>query len=116
MISSVISLRTGSRERGAVRVPGLPLLFAIVFVGLLTGAGFYRMQRARIGAALATGVAAVPTTPAERLAVWLRYGGPQIHHRLSVVGRFAAEMPWLVTHAVARSDGPPELWGIDCHA
>jgi hypothetical protein len=67
-------------------------------------------------ARLAAELAQAPTTPAERAALWLRYGGPQIHHRLAVVGRFAPERPWLVTHAVARAAGEPELWGIDCAA
>ena len=92
------------------------MLAGIVVVGLITGAGFYRFQRGRMDASLAAELAKAPETPAERAALWLRYGGPQIHHRLAVVGRFSSERPWLVTHAVARPDGDPELWGIDCTA
>jgi hypothetical protein len=100
--------------RGAARASGLAVLVGIVLVGLVTGAGFYRYQRGKMDARLAAELARAPKTPAERAALWLRYGGPQIHHRLAVVGRFAPERPWLVTHAVARSGGAPELWGIDC--
>jgi len=102
-------------RRGAARVSGLGVLSAIVVVGVATGAGFYRYQRALQDERLQAEMAAVPTTPEERLGLWLELSGPQIHHRLAVVGRFTPEMPWLVTHAVAAPDGgPPELWGIDC--
>lgn len=101
-------------SRGAARVSGLGLLLAIVVVGLASGAGFYRWKRTEMDAQLAADIAGSPSQPAERLALWLRFGGPQVHHRLAVVGRFTAELPWLVTHAVARADGPPELWGVAC--
>jgi hypothetical protein len=101
---------------GAARASGLAVLLAVVVVGLLTGAGFYRFQRGRMDARLAAELAQAPTTSAERLALWLRYGGPQIHHRLAVVGRFTPEMPWLVTHALADGAGPPQLFGVDCAA
>lgn len=103
-----------SDRRGVVRTSGIGVLLAIVVVGIATGAGFYRWQRGKLDARVAEELAAAPTTPEERAALWLRLSGPQIHHRLAVVGRFTPEMPWLVTHAVARPDGPPELWGIDC--
>jgi len=103
----------GPRD-GAARASGLTVLSGIVLVGLLTGAGFYRYQRGKMDARLAAEIAEVPNTPAERAALWLRYAGPQIHHRLAVVGRFAPDMPWLVTHAVAGADGAHEIWGIDC--
>lgn len=104
-----------ARERGAVRVSGLGVLAGIVVVGILTGAGFYRLKRGETNARVATELAQAPRTPEERLALWLRLTGPQLHHRLAVVGRFTPEMPWLVTHAIAAEDGgPPELWGIDC--
>lgn len=103
-------------SQGEVRVSGVGVLVAIVVVGVATGAGFYRWKRAGMDARLASEMAAVPSSPEERAALWLRLsGGPQIHHRLAVVARFAPEMPWLVTHAVSASDGgAPELWGIDC--
>src|SRR5262245_25727827 len=101
-------------REGAARASGLAVLVGIVVAGLITGAGFYRYQRGRMDARIAAEIAQAPKTPAERAALWLRYAGPQIHHRLAVVGRFAPDKPWLVTHAVARSGGEPELWGIDC--
>jgi hypothetical protein len=97
-------------------VNGLLVLGAIVGVGLVTGAGFYRYKRAEMNAELAAELAAAPRTPEERLALWLRLSGPQIHHRLAVVGRFAPDKPWLVTHARARADGASELFGLDCAA
>jgi hypothetical protein len=109
-------VRDGAGRRGAVRVNGLVVLVAIVAVGLATGAGFYRWKRGEMDARVRSELAAAPETPAERLDLWLRLSGPQLHHRLAVVGRFTPEMPWLVTHAVARADGPSELWGIDCAA
>lgn len=100
---------------GLARVSGLGVLAAIVVVGLLTGAGFYRWQRGKMDAKLAVEMAAAPTTPEESAALWLRLMGPQIHHRLAVVGRFTPELPWLVTHALADPDGGvPVLWGIEC--
>jgi hypothetical protein len=101
---------------GAARASGLAVLAGIVVAGLITGAGFYRYQRRKMDASLAAELADAPKTPAERAALWLRYAGPQIHHRLAVVGRFSPEQPWLVTHAVARPGGEPELWGVDCTA
>ncbi|HEX6885413.1 MAG TPA: hypothetical protein VF530_18705 [Planctomycetota bacterium] len=104
-----------SGSRGALRVQGLPVLVAIVVVGLLTGVGFYRWKRGEGDARVAAELAQAPTTPEERVELWLRLTGPQLHHRLGVVGRFTPEMPWLVTHALAPADGgPPELWGIEC--
>jgi hypothetical protein len=105
---------SAAEERGVRRVPGLAVLVGIVLAGLLTGVGFYRWQRGRLDLELAGEVAAAPTSTAERLALWLRFGAAQIHHRLSQVGRFTPEMPWLVTHAVASPDGAPEIWGVDC--
>lgn len=105
-----------SGRRGAAGVNGLLVFVLLVVVGLVTGAGFYRYKRQAMDAALAEELAAAPSSSAERLALWLRVAGPQIHHRLAVVGRFAPDKPWLVTHAVARGDGPPGLWGIDCAA
>jgi len=105
---------TGNRLRGALRVNGLAVLLGIVVVGLATGAGFYRYQRGAMEARLADEMAAAPTSTDERLALWLRVAGPQIHHRLAVVGRFAPDMPWLVTHAVApQGGGAPENRGVD---
>jgi hypothetical protein len=107
--------RGETAKSGLARANGLGVLVAIVVVGLLTGAGFYRWQRGRMDASLAVELAAAPTTPEERAALWLRLSGPQIHHRLAVVGRFTPELPWLVTHAVAEPEGgAPVLWGIDC--
>ena len=100
--------------REGLRVNGLVVLVGIVVVGLVTGAGFYRMKRSEANAQVAADLAQAPKTPEERLALWLRLSGPQLHHRLAVVGRFSTAMPWLVTHAVAVEGGPPEVWGVDC--
>ena len=113
MMSRVSENRTS--QSGAARVSGLGVLSAIVVVGILTGAGFYRLKRSEANARVATELEQAPRTTEERLALWLRLTGPQLHHRLAVVGRFTPDMPWLVTHALAAEDGgPPELWGVDC--
>lgn len=105
----------GGARRGAVRPSGLLVLVVIVVTGLLTGVGFYRLKRGETNAQVAAELARAPESPGERLALWLQLTGPQLHHRLAVVGRFTPELPWLVTHAVAAEDGgAPELWGIDC--
>jgi hypothetical protein len=105
-----------SSTRGGPRANGLVVLFSIVAVGLLTGAVFYRWKRGQMDADVAREIAAAPQSPQERVDLWLELAGPQIHHRLAVVARFSPALPWLVTHAVAREGGPPELWGIDCAA
>ena len=100
--------------RGPRRVSGLGILATIVALGVLSGAGFYRFTRGRQDAELAADLERGPRTLEESLALWLRLVGPQIHHRLCVVGRLSEERPWLVTHAVARAGAESELWGIDC--
>lgn len=104
--------RAARARRGAVR--GLTVLLALVVVGLGSGAGFYRWQRARQAERFERELAAVPQGLEQRLDLWLRLAGPQLHHRLAVVGRFTPEEPWLVTHAVARENEVPELHGVPC--
>lgn len=110
----MLSPRTSgpAARRGAVR--GLSLLALLVVVGLGSGAGFYRWQRARQAERFQQELEAVPQGLEERLDLWLRLAGPQLHHRLAVVGRFTPEEPWLVTHAVARPGEVPELHGVPC--
>lgn len=93
---------------------GLSVLVLLVVVGLGSGAGFYRYQRARQDSRFEREMAAAPKTPEERLDLWLTLAGPQVHHRLAVVGRFTSAEPWLVTHAVAGADEVSELYGVDC--
>lgn len=91
------------------------MLGAIVLLGIGSGAAYFQYKAPRAAAAFDREVAAIPESPEERLALWLRYGAPQFHHRLSTFARFSPECPWLVTHAVRPADGgDPELWGIDC--
>ncbi|HED65237.1 MAG TPA: hypothetical protein ENJ09_06730 [Planctomycetes bacterium] len=42
------------------------------------------------------------------------FSAPNIHHRLSIFGRFSEEHPWLITHAVGGAAGEVQVWGIDC--
>jgi hypothetical protein len=91
------------------------VLGAIVVLGIGSGAAYFQYEAPRAAAAVDREVAAVPTSPEARLALWHEYGAPQFHHRLSTFARFSPESPWLVTHAVRAADGgDPELWGIDC--
>lgn len=101
---------------GIARAPGLAVLGAVVVAGLLSGVLFYRWQRGRMDAGLAAELARAPRSDEERLELWLRTCGPQVHHRLAVVGRFSPEMPWLVSHAFRAGAGPAEIWGVECAA
>lgn len=107
-----ISRNSAAGRRGAVR--GLTVLLVLVVAGLASGAGFYRWQRARQAERFEREFEAAPRNPEERLDLWLHLAGPQLHHRLAVVGRFTPEQPWLVTHAVARAGEVPELFGVPC--
>jgi hypothetical protein len=91
------------------------VLGAIVVLGVGSGAAYFQYEAPRAAAAVDRELAQAPASPEERLALWHRYGAPQLHHRLSTFARFSPECPWLVTHAVRPADGgDPELWGIDC--
>jgi len=108
----ILGMRAPRARRGAVR--GLSVLLVLVVVGLGSGAGFYRWQRARQAERFQRELEAVPQGFEERLDLWLRLAGPQLHHRLAVVGRFTPEEPWLVTHARAQAGEVPELFGVPC--
>jgi hypothetical protein len=102
-----------NRRRGA-GTRGLAVLAVLVVVGLGSGAGFYRWQRARQAERFERDLAAAPQGPEERLDLWLKLAGPQLHHRLAVVGRFTSEQPWLVTHAQGVAGEVPEFFGVTC--
>lgn len=102
-----------NRRRGA-GTRGLAVLAVLVVVGLGSGAGFYRWQRMRQAERFQRDLAAAPQSTEERLDLWLELVGPQLHHRLAVVGRFTSEEPWLVTHAQGRAGEIPELFGVTC--
>jgi len=108
---------SSSAETGGLRPNGLAVLAGIVLLGLGAGAGYYHYKSPKLAAELEHTLAGAPSTPRGKLELWHRYGAPNIHHRLTDVARFSAEMPWLITHAVASPAGAdPELWGIDCTA
>ncbi len=97
-------------------IPGLLVLVGIVVIGVTSGAAYFHYKAPRLKKALDEKLAAAPKTAAGRLAAYHVYGEPNIHHRLSVVGRFSEERPWLVTHALDVGEGQLELWGIDCES
>jgi hypothetical protein len=105
---------------GERRVRGFPVLVGIVVLGLASGVGWFQAKRPAIAAARARfreELAAAPQDLEGRLDLWMRFGEPQIHHRLTKFARFSPEHPWMVTHAVRSSDGgDPTLWGVDCEA
>lgn len=94
---------------------GLLVLLGIVVLGLATGAGYLAYKAPQLARERRAMLAQAATDDEGRLAQWLQFGGPQIHHRLARFARFSSECPWLVTHRVAAPDGGlPEVWGIDC--
>ena len=109
-------------EKPPIRVRGLLVMLALVAVGLSVSVGYFfwsltskASAARRIIEARKREIAEAPRTPEGRLAHWLTFGAPQIHHRLEIM-RFSAEQPWLVTHAVrtdGEADGRVEIYGID---
>ncbi|MCP3915862.1 MAG: hypothetical protein GY711_09920 [bacterium] len=95
------------------RLPGLPLLGALIVVGMGIPA-YLKWMVPRLEARRVQILADAPSEPEGRLARWFEFGHPRIHEAL-VAARFSAERPWLVSHVVAPADpsGDPEVWGID---
>jgi len=112
---------TTSGERPPVRARGLLVMSALVVLGVGVTAGYLQLAGPEVGEIIASRkreIAAAPRSPEGRLAQWLVFGGPQIHHRLERM-RFSADEPWLVTHAIGRSattGGTVEIHGIDLAA
>jgi hypothetical protein len=98
---------------GFRRLPGLPLLAALIVVGMGVPA-YLKWMVPRLEARRTRILSEAPTEPEGRLARWFEFGQPRIHEAL-VASRFSAQRPWLVTHVVAQEDPtePPEVWGID---
>jgi len=99
---------------GRQGAPGLLVMAAIVAMGIGSGAAYFHWKEPKLQHELQAKLDAAPKTPEGRLQAWHAWGEPNIHHRLSVVGRFSEERPWLVTHALDVGDDQVELWGIDC--
>jgi hypothetical protein len=104
------------------RVRGLLVLSALVAVGLCVSVGYFfwsltakASAARRIIDARKREIAEAPKTTEGRVAHWLVFGAPPIHHRLETM-RFSAAQPWLVTHAVRAEGGEPgavDIYGID---
>ncbi len=92
---------------------GLLVLGLIVLTGLGSGAIYYRYKQPQLKAAMEKELSEAPTTLEGRLSLWHETAAPMIHHRLTQVARLSDELPWLVTHAVERAEGDPEIWGLD---
>ena len=102
------------RRAAFVRVNGIVVLAVFVALGIGTGSAFYRYKQPRVRAQMEARLDAAPTTAEGRLEQWHEYGAPMIHHRITQVAPFSAEMPWLIVHALADPEGgPPEIWGIE---
>lgn len=108
-------------EPAAVRSPrarGLLVMAGLVVLGVGVTAGYLAWKAPEVGAIIAgrrRAIAEAPRTPEGRLANWLVFGAPQVHHRLEIM-RFSAEQPWLVTHAIRVAGDDPdrvEFHGID---
>ena len=95
------------------RVSGVGVLTAIVVVGLAIPT-FYLWVVPRLKQEADRLRVESPAEPDERLAVWFRFGQPQIHTAL-VRARFSASQPWYVSHIVQATEAgePPAIYGID---
>jgi hypothetical protein len=89
------------------------ILLALIAVGMGIPA-FYRWAAVKLKVDREALLAAAPSLPEARLAKWLEFGAPQIHHALEMA-RFSDRQPWYVTHVVApaSSSEPPSIYGID---
>ena len=94
-----------------MRSSGPLLLGVLVVLGYLP-ALYYHFERPRLERERDRLVASAPTTTEGRLEQWRRYGDPMIHRRLAEVGRYSAEKPWLVTHAVRLAGKEVEFHGV----
>jgi len=99
--------------RSFPRARGFPLLLAIIAVGMGIPA-YLRWAVPRLETRAEEMRSAAPSEPEGRLAMWFRFGQPNIHNAL-VLARFSTDKPWYVTHVVASQDPeqPPEVWGMD---
>src|SRR5689334_10964029 len=103
------------------RARGLLVMAALVVAGVGVTAGYLAWKAPEVGKIIADrkrAIAEAPKTAEARLANWIVFGAPQIHHRLEIM-RFSAEQPWLVTHAVRVAGDDPErveIHGIDLSA
>lgn len=95
------------------RPPGLLLLAAIIGVGMGIPA-FFRWKYFQLGRDRDRMLAAAPSQPEARLALWFEHGHPRILEALTL-SRFSPEKPWIVSHLVAppREGIAPEIWGVD---
>ena len=101
------------RRAGRAGAGGLWVLAAIVVAGLGIPA-FFRWSVPRLETRAERIRAAAPQDAEGRLALWLRYGRPAIHHALQMA-RFSDERPWYVTHVAppAAEGEPPAIYGIE---
>jgi hypothetical protein len=97
-----------------MRVNGLLVMGLLVAGGFGIGAAYYSYKEPRVRRDLQARLDEAPSHPEGRLEQWMKFGAPQVHHRLSVVARVSADRPWLVTHTVeVEGGGPPEVFGLD---
>lgn len=107
-------MSAGEPEVRARRRPsGAWVLAGMVAVGMGIPA-LYRWKARALKDRSEELLAAAPSEPEARVARWLQFGAPQIHHALEMA-RYSDARPWFVTHVVARAgpDEPPEVHGID---
>lgn len=103
------------------RARGLLVMGALVVAGVGVTAGYLAWKAPEVGKIIADrkrAIAEAPKTAEARLANWIVFGAPQIHHRLEIM-RYSADQPWLVTHAVRVAGDDPErveIHGIDLSA
>ena len=94
---------------------GLVVLAGVILLGLIPSA-YYMWARPRMEKSYAQELVEAPTTAHGRLEKWFEFGSAMIHHRLTKVGRFSDDYPWVVTHAVRREGDLAQAFGLDVSA
>lgn len=111
---AVVEPAPESQLQPARRVNGLVLMVVLVAAGMGITSIYYHWKAPAIVAQRQAALASMSREPGPMLDLWLEYGAPAIHARLTQM-RIGPQHPWLVTHAQESpvAGQPPRLWGVD---
>ena len=101
----------GGADRSYTRVNGLVIMTGLVLIGF-SMVLLYDYMSDRAGKDLQEKIEAAPKTVEGRVETWLMFGHPQINESLKAL-RVSETQNWIVGYLVQRTDGEPEVWGID---